>query len=392
MVVVGGRCAGAATAMLLADAGHDVVVVDRAGLPSDTTSTHSLARGGVVQLQRWGLLDAVLASGAPPLRTATFRRYDADAPAPLRLTVKERAGVDLVLAPRRRVLDDLLLQAAVDAGATVLDRTRVRELVRDDRGRVVGVRAADQRGRTVEVGARWVVGADGVRSRVADLAGAAVVEQHPPGGSCFYTYVGDVDWDGLEFDLGDGVFAGVFPTHGDAACVWLVQPAGAPVPTVPGGRAEAWLEVLRRRVPELGERVAGGTLLEPLRGAVGLPNHRRETAGPGWALVGDAGYHRDPITAHGITDAFRDAELLAEALDRALRDRPSEPAALAAYRQARDQAVAETFRLTCALGAFPAPEEFARLQGELSRALDVEATALAARPPRATRTDRRRTG
>jgi 2-polyprenyl-6-methoxyphenol hydroxylase-like FAD-dependent oxidoreductase len=125
---------------------------------------------------------------------------------------------------------------------------------------------------------------------------------------------------------------------------------------------------------------------------VGLPNHRRETDGPGWALVGDAGYHRDPITAHGITDAFRDAELLAEALDRALRDRPSEPAALAAYRLARDEAVTETFRLTCALGAFPAPEEFARLQGELSRALDVEAIALAARPPRATRTDQRRTG
>ncbi|HCB02826.1 MAG TPA: NAD(P)/FAD-dependent oxidoreductase, partial [Nocardioides bacterium] len=365
VVVVGGRCAGAATAMLLADAGHDVVLVDRAGLPSDTVSTHSLARGGVVQLQRWGLLEELLASGAPALRTATFRRYDADAPAPVRLTIKDRAGVDHLLAPRRHVLDDLLLRAAVRAGVTVMDRTRVRELLRDDTGRAVGVRATDRHGRTVELGARWVVGADGVRSHVAKLAGAAVIERHAAGGSCFYTYVGDVDWDGLEFHVAEGLFAGVFPTHRDAACVWIVQPSGAAVPAAPGGRLRAWLELLRDRAPELGARVAAGTVLEPVRGAVGLPQHRRQIHGPGWALVGDAGYHRDPITAHGITDAFRDAELLAGALDHALRDQTSADAALAAYQRGRDEAVADTFRLTRALSAFPHPEEFPRLQGEL---------------------------
>ena len=118
-----------------------------------------------------------------------------------------------------------------------------------------------------------------------------------------------------------------------------------------------------------------------MRGSVGLPNHLRRAAGPGWALVGDAGYHRDPITGHGLTDAFRDAELLAEAADAVLRDAADEPVAMAAYEQQRDDAIRDTFRITRALAAFPQPERFAELQGELSRALDVEASQLAARRP-----------
>jgi 2-polyprenyl-6-methoxyphenol hydroxylase-like FAD-dependent oxidoreductase len=368
--------------MLLAGAGHDVVLVDRAGLPSDTTSTHALVRGGVVQLKRWGLLDAVHASGAPEIRSAAFHRYDAAAPAPVHLTIKGKAGVDHVLAPRRHVLDDILARAAVRAGAQLLDRTRVRELLRDGHGRVTGVLAVDPLGRRLELSAQWVVGADGVRSRVADLVGAPVLEQHPPSGSCFYTYVGGVGWDGFEFHVGEGVFAGVFPTHDDAACVWLMQPreASAPIRAAGGRRTHAWLGELRRGVPRLAERVAAGTVRDRLRGSMGLPNQLRHPHGAGWALVGDAGYHRDPITSHGITDAFRDAELLAGALDVALRVPSEEAPALASYREQRAAAVTETFRLTRALGAFPAPEVFAALQVELSRALDIEAESLAARP------------
>ena len=180
------------------------------------------------------------------------------------------------------------------------------------------------------------------------------------------------------------MFAGAFPTHVDAACVWLMQPANAaaPILTAGGRRTHSWLAVLRRTVPELAERVAAGTVLDRLRGTVGLPNLLRHPHGPGWALVGDAGYHRDPITSHGITDAFRDAELLADALDLALRRGSEEQAALASYRDQRDAALAETFRLTRELGAFPAPDEFSALQVRLSRALDVEAETLAARPAR----------
>ena len=122
VIVVGARAAGAATAMLLARAGHDVLVVDRAQLPSDTTSTHSLVRGGVVQLSRWGLLDEVLDSGAPPVRTVLFQQYGDGATQPLRLPVKDKAGVDMMLAPRRYVLDAILADAAVRAGATIADR------------------------------------------------------------------------------------------------------------------------------------------------------------------------------------------------------------------------------------------------------------------------------
>jgi 2-polyprenyl-6-methoxyphenol hydroxylase-like FAD-dependent oxidoreductase len=130
----------------------------------------------------------------------------------------------------------------------------------------------------------------------------------------------------------------------------------------------------------LAERVLGGTVNAPLRGSIGLPNYVRRAAGPGWALVGDAGYHRDPITGHGLTDAFRDAELLAEAADAVLRDAAHEPVAMTAYERQRDDAIRDTFRITRELAAFPPRERFAELQGELSRALDVEARQLAARP------------
>ncbi|GAA3633280.1 NAD(P)/FAD-dependent oxidoreductase [Microlunatus ginsengisoli] len=380
MVVLGARCAGAATAMLLARAGHDVALVDRATFPSDTTSTHSLVRGGVVQLARWGLLDEVLASGAPPIRSVAFHRYDPGAPAPVSLAVKPRAGVDHMLAPRRHVLDAILVRAAVRAGATLLDATAVSDVRRDPSGRVVGVVARGRSGGAID--AQLVIGADGVRSRLATKFGAAVVQRYAPSGVCLYSYVAADHWDGFEFHLADGAFAGVFPTHGGQACVWLIQPTGHAGLLLGSGarRLDAWLGALEEHVPGLAEKVRAGTVTEPLRGAIGLPNHVRQAAGPGWALVGDAGYHRDPITGHGMTDAFRDAELLAEAADLALQEPSAEAAAMTTYERQRDAALAETFRITRELGAFPPPDRFASLQTELSRALDVEAQQLAARP------------
>ncbi len=383
VVVVGARCAGAATAMLLARAGHDVVLLDKARLPGDTTSTHSLSRGGLVQLARWGLLDEVLASGAPPIRTVAFHRYDT-ADAPLQLEVKAKVGIDHLLAPRRHILDQILVEAAVRAGVTLRDQTLVRGVVRDADARVTGVTVADPDGLVGRVDARMVVGADGVRSRMADHLGAVVQERHAPSGTCLYTYVAGVDWNGYEFHLGDGAFAGVFPTHFGQACVWLIRPADLahPILTAGASRLSAWLETLQATVPGLADRVRAGSVEAPLRGAVGLPNHVRRAAGPGWALVGDAGYHRDPITGHGMTDAFRDADLLAGAVDLALRTPSAQGAALATYQRERDTHLAPTFRITRALGAFPRPDRFVALQAELSRALDTEAEILAARPAR----------
>jgi len=175
----------------------------------------------------------------------------------------------------------------------------------------------------------------------------------------------------LEFHVGDGAFAGAFPTNGGEACVWLMRPTSLAGSLLNAGadRRGAWLAALDATAPDLARRVRRGRVTAALRGTVGLPNHLRQAAGPGWALVGDAGYHRDPITSHGITDAFRDAELLARAF---LAGDP------AAYEPARDAAIADVFRLTRLLGAFPDPARFVELQTELSRALDSEAADLAA--------------
>ena len=384
VVVVGARVAGAATAMLLARSGHDVLLVDKATLPRDTLSTHSLVRGGVVQLARWGLLDDVLASGAPAIRSVWFHEHGPGAGAPVRRAVKERAGVDLMLAPRRYVLDEILADAAVRAGATLRTGTTVTDVRRDADGRVVGVLGRDRDGTAFEAGARIVVGADGVRSRMARHLGARVLEEHAATGPCFYAYVGGVPWDGFEFHVADGAFAGVFPTHGGEACVWLFPSRQTASPLVHAGahRYDAWLQALRTAAPGLADRVARGTSDRFVRGATGLPNHVRQAHGPGWALVGDAGYHRDPISGHGMTDAFRDAELLADAVDHTLRDLVPEKRALAAYQEGRDHAIREVFDLTRQLGAMPPRARFVELQMQLSRALEAEAEQLARRPLR----------
>jgi len=377
VIVVGARCAGAATARLLAAAGLDVLVLDRGAMPSDTLSTHGLARGGVVQLARWGLLEQVLDSGAPAVREVTFHLGGTS----LTKTVKERAGVDLLVAPRRFVLDDLLLTAARRAGAEVRLGAAVTGVARED-GRVVGVVARVRGGGDRLFRARHVVGADGLRSTLASLVDARTVASFAADVSLYYAYVGHADWRGFEFHLAPGSFAGAFPTHGGEACVWLSRPTQhlEPVRRAGGGRTEAWAAMLQAVAPELGRRVRSGHLGSPVRGCLAPPNHVRRAGGPGWSLVGDAGYHRDPITGHGITDAFRDAELLADGLSAVFSGELSEAAALASYQQQRDSALADTFRLTEALARFPEPPRFAELQRELAEALEREALQLASRP------------
>ena len=374
VVVVGARCAGAATAMLLGRLGYRVTVVERGRLSSDTLSTHGLARGGVVQLAKWGLLDRVLGSGAPAIRQVVFRAGDVEE---IR-TVKPRAGVDHLVAPRRYILDRILADAATHAGATIHTGLTATGVIRAADGRVCGVRARSTGGTAVRLPATVVVGADGVRSRMAEMVESAVREHHPAGSATFYAYVGGLPWRGVEFHVGefdDGRvgYAGVFPTHHGLGCVWVCCRA-ARVVGLRGGLAEPFLRLLAQVSPTLAARSRTGRVLLPVRGAVRLPNHIRRATGRGWALVGDAGYHRDPITGHGITDAFRDAELLTVAIDDHLRGGAAD---LSAYETARDGALRETFDLTCAMSRYPGLDEFVALQKRLSRALEVEADLLA---------------
>jgi flavin-dependent dehydrogenase len=377
VVVVGARVAGSATALLLARLGHDVAVVDQASFPSDTLSTHSIARSGVVQLLRWGLLDAVLDSGAPAIRQVTFNAGGQT----VSRTIKHKAGVDLVVAPRRYVLDNILATAAVRAGAQLRLGVTVTGVQRDGHGRVVGVSGHDHTGAPVELGARYVVGADGLRSQVARSVGAAVNEAGRAGGAAQYAYYAGIPWSGFEFFVAERSFAGVFPTHDGQACIWVCTPSAdaKAVRRRTGSRVEAFDQLLERSAPPLAERLRQARRTSPVQGMLRQPNQLRQAFGPGWALVGDAGYYRDAITAYGISDAFRDAELLAIALDQAL-GAEAEETALAAYQQQRDQALREIFEITCRLAAYPPVPTFIELQKQLGAAIDREAAVLAARP------------
>ena len=235
VVVVGGRVAGSATAMLLARLGHDVVVVDRASFPSDTVSTHSLARSGVVQLRRWGLLDDVLDSGAPAIRQVTFNAGGES----VSRTIKDKAGIDFLVAPRRYVLDTILVAAAEHAGADVRSGVTMTGLQRDGHGRVVGVSGRDRSGARVEFGARYVVGADGLQSWVAEMVGAWVNQAGPAGGAVQYAYYEGIPWTGFEFFVAERSFAGVFPTHDGQACIWVCTPPPTPR-RFAAGPARAW--------------------------------------------------------------------------------------------------------------------------------------------------------
>jgi flavin-dependent dehydrogenase len=370
--------AGSATAMLLARLGHDVVVVDQASFPSDTMSTHSIARSGLVQLRRWGLLDRILDSGAPAIRQVIFHADGESVSRP----IKHKAGVDLVMAPRRYALDTIVAAAAEQAGADVRTGVTVTGVQRDGRGRAVGVHGRDRTGAPIEIGARYVVGADGLHSRVARAVGAAIKEVRPAGGAAQYAYYAGIPWTGIEFFVAARSLAGVFPTHDGQACIWICTPSAdaRAVRRRTLSRLAAFDELLERSAPQLAERLRHARRMSPVCGMLRQPNQVREAFGPGWALVGDAGYHRDAVTGYGISDAFRDAELLAVALDQALGADGDEATALGLYQQQRDQALREIFEITCRLAAYPAVPTFIELQKHLSAAIDNEAVALDARP------------
>jgi flavin-dependent dehydrogenase len=244
------------------------------------------------------------------------------------------------------------------------------------------VSGRNRAGAPVAFSARYVVGADGLQSRVARLVDAAVSEMRGANGAAQYAYYAGIPWTGIEFFVTAGSFAGVFPTHDGEACIWVCNPStdAAEVRRRTVSRVDAFDELLERSAPQLFDRLRQGRRTSSVRGMLRQPNQLRQAYGPGWALVGDAGYHRDAITAYGISDAFRDAELLAVALDQALRGAAEETGALALYEQQRDQALRETFEITCSLAAYPPVPTFIELQKRLAAAIDKEAAALTARP------------
>lgn len=342
VIVAGARCAGASTAMLLARAGLRVLVVDPARRGSDTLSTHALMRGAVLQLHRWGLLDAVRASGAPAIRKTTFH-YGHET---IEIPIKERDGVGELYAPRRCVLDVLLVDAASAAGADVVHGQSVVDLLRDGQGRVRGARMSRADQTMVEVEADLVIGADGIRSRLARILGLESYSIASHATASIYAY-----WEGLGlegyhwyYDLGASV--GSIPTNRGQTCVFASVPQKRFETCRKKGLRSLYERALRDVSADLASRVADSDGPGKLKAFAGQPGFLRPAAGPGWALVGDAAYFRDPLTAHGITDALREAEFLARAV------RAGSDAALADYHAERDERIRGFSEITDQIASF----------------------------------------
>jgi flavin-dependent dehydrogenase len=334
VVVVGARVAGAATAMLLARRGLRVLCVDRAAEGSDTLSTHSLVRGGVLQLSRWGLLDRLRAAGTPRATSVRFHYGDE----PVALDVTGHGDVDGLYSPRRTVIDPLLVDAAREAGVEVCHRVPVAGPV-TEHGRVTGVRLGRGDGDRV-VRARWVVGADGIRSGVAAAVGAPVLRAESVTAAVAYAF-----WSGLPDDaivnLYDvpGCAVGIVPTNGGQANVWVAVTPEVHASTLRGNVREGYHRLLSAH-PTAAALLRGATCDGGYRSFPGTPGYLRAAHGDGWALVGDAGYFKDPVSAHGITDALIDAELLADALARVLLDGADADDELGRYQGRRDEMAA----------------------------------------------------
>jgi len=309
VVIAGARCAGASTAMLLARRGLRVLVVDPAREGSDTLSTHAMMRGGVLQLHRWGLLDRIRASGAPAIRRTTFHYGDEILP----VEIKPKDGIDALYAPRRTVLDQVLADGAREAGAEVRFGHALVDLERDGQGRVSRAVIADAGQRTHVIAADLVVGADGIRSKVARLVGAQKHYEAPHAACSIFGYVAGHPFDGYHWHWAERAAAGAIPTN-DATCVFAGVASSAVAEVRGDLLRQVYMEGLRAASPELEALVKSVGAPRKLRAFPGVPSYLRESVGPGWALVGDAGYFRDPITAHGMTDALREAELLARAV------------------------------------------------------------------------------
>lgn len=336
-IVVGARCAGAATALLLARRGARVLVVDHAGPGTDTMSTHALMRGAVIQLAKWGVLDPIVRAGTPAIRRTTFV-YDEQA---IDVDIKPEHGVDALYAPRRYLLDRTIAEAAETAGAEIRYGTGCTGLIFDMAGRVRGITVKTPAGTTEQLRAAIVIGADGRRSAVARHAGAAVTRRAQNSVGCVYSYMRGLPDRGYRWHFAPGAAGGIIPTNDGLACVFAAVTPGVLAEARASRRAETEA-LIGHHLPVLAREIAGAERAERPVTFPGTFGYFRQSAGPGWALVGDAGYFRDPLTAHGITDALRDAELLADAIGRGNVD---------AYPAQRDALSSEFFEITDRIAA-----------------------------------------
>jgi 2-polyprenyl-6-methoxyphenol hydroxylase-like FAD-dependent oxidoreductase len=340
--------------MLLARKGHRVLLVDRASFPSDIMSTHLVHPPAVALLKAWGLLDRLITTGCPPIHTYAFDFGQ--------FTLSGNPGdasARVAYCPRRTVLDKLLVDGAVEAGAELREDFIVDELLTDG-PRVTGIKGHTKQGEVIQERAEVVIGADGRNSLVADAVHAEKYNERAPLMAPYYSY-----WSGLPMD---GQFVtwirplcgfALAQTHDDLTMIvvgWQYKDFQKNKHDIEGN----YLATLGL-VPEVMERLRTAKRETRLIGAP-TPNFFRKPFGPGWALVGDAGYLKDPVTAQGIRDAFRDADSLAFALDQALSGKRSFDQAMKAYQRARDDSVLSMYDFTCQIASLePPPPEMQQI-------------------------------
>jgi 2-polyprenyl-6-methoxyphenol hydroxylase-like FAD-dependent oxidoreductase len=358
-IVVGARCAGAPTAMLLARRGHRVLLVDRTTFPSDTLSTHVVHPRAAAALRRWGLLDRLISTGCPAIHTYAFDFGP--------VVIDGSPGTDadpIAFCPRRLVLDKLLVDAAAEAGVEVREGITVDELTADG-DRIVGIKGHAKGGAVVRERATVVIGADGRNSIVAEAVEAEKYHERPPLLAPYYSYWSNLPMRGrFETYVRPARGFAAAETHDGLTMVvggWPYREFGANKSDL-----ERNYVALFDTAPTFAERVRGAKREARILGAP-TPNYFRKPYGPGWVLVGDAGYLKDPITAQGILDAFRDAERCTQAIDEALRGAKPFDEALASYQDDRDRDALPMYEFTCQLAPLdPPPPEMQQLFGAIN--------------------------
>jgi flavin-dependent dehydrogenase len=357
-IVVGARCGGSPTAMLLARHGYRVLLVDRVKFPSDTISTHWIWPRGNACLKRWGLLDRVLATNCPPFRTMGLDLGDFQ----LIGDLPPIDGVAEVCVPRRTVLDKLLLDAAAEAGAEVREGFSVTGLTSSD-SRVTESADTGAAGPEVEEQARIVIGADGRNSLVAKTVRAVEYNVRPALTCGYYAYWSDVP-PHLPVHPRPRRTVISFPTNDGLTITYVRVLATSSKPSA--SDLGLYIADGLGMVADLAEPFREGKRVEQIRGTGTLPNFFRRPYGDGWALVGDAGYHKDPILAQGISDAFRSAQWLADAVHAGFSASRPLTEALAEYQRVRDEHLTPMYEFNCAATrASTPPSEILALFGAL---------------------------
>lgn len=353
-IVIGGSVSGAPTAMLLARQGHKVLLIEKSIFPRDTNSTHFIWPRGMSYLNRWGLADHILES-APHYRNMeiSIEGISLVGSVPLqdlkqrfiKLHGNDDGVIDYYCGPRRYFLDDYLLKQSREAGVDVREGMTFKKTIVED-GRVTGILAKYSGGEELQAKAKIVIGADGRFSHFAKDVGAEYKDYRELSTFAYYGYFSGIEREELAIHKKGRLGTAIYPTQNDTHMVLVYGPT-AWWDDFKKDTEKNFLDVFRFCAPEIAKLVEKAERTENFKVCGTMPAFQRESYGPGWALVGDAGSFKDQVTAMGITHSFRDAELITSFLHPSLLGEMSIDDALANYRTVRNSDYQEYFDLVC---------------------------------------------